>query len=64
MRGTGYMTDAGMCGDYDSVVGMDKNNSINRFLKEDSTKHFPSRRSVHIRSNFECNKKPVYDTKN
>jgi len=36
------MTDAGMCGDYDSVIGMDKNNSIKRFLKEDSVKHFPS----------------------
>ena len=42
-KGTGYMTDAGMCGDYDSVIGMDKNNSIKRFLKEDSIKHFPSK---------------------
>ena len=42
-RGTAYMTDAGMCGDYDSVIGMDKINSINRFLKEDSKKHFPSK---------------------
>ena len=42
-KGTGYMTDAGMCGDYDSVIGMDKNNSINRFLKEDSKRHFPSK---------------------
>ena len=41
--GTAYMTDAGMCGDYDSVIGMDKINSINRFLKEDSKKHFPSK---------------------
>ena len=41
--GTAYMTDAGMCGDYDSVIGMDKNNSIKRFLKEDSTKHFPAK---------------------
>ncbi len=41
--GTGYLTDAGMCGDYDSVIGMDKNNSIKRFLKEDSTKHFPAK---------------------
>ena len=41
--GTGYMTDAGMCGDYDSVIGMDKNNSIKRFFKEDSKKHFPSK---------------------
>ena len=42
-RGTAYMTDAGMCGDYDSVIGMDKNNSINKFLKEDAKKHFPSK---------------------
>ena len=40
--GTGYQTDAGMCGDYDSVIGMDKENSINRFLKKSSKKHFPS----------------------
>ena len=40
--GTGYQTDAGMCGDYDSVIGMNKENSINRFLKKNSTKHFPS----------------------
>ena len=31
-----------MCGDYDSVIGMNKENSINRFLKENSTKHFPA----------------------
>ena len=46
--GTGYMTDAGMCGDYDSVIGMDKNNSIKRFLKEDSKKHFPSKGEASI----------------
>ena len=40
--GTAYQTDAGMCGDYDSVIGMNKNNSINRFLKKKSTKHFPA----------------------
>ena len=40
--GTAYQTDAGMCGDYDSVIGMDKDNSINRFLKKKSTKHFPA----------------------
>ena len=40
--GTAYQTDAGMCGDYDSVIGMNKENSINRFLKENSTKHFPA----------------------
>ena len=40
--GTGYQTDAGMCGDYDSVIGMNKENSINRFLKKSLTKHFPA----------------------
>ncbi len=40
--GTGYQTDAGMCGDYDSVIGMNKENSINRFLKKNSTRHYPA----------------------
>lgn len=30
--GTAYMTDAGMCGDYDSIIGMDKAEPVNRFL--------------------------------
>ncbi|MDC3249710.1 YmdB family metallophosphoesterase, partial [Candidatus Pelagibacter sp.] len=41
-KGTAYQTDAGMCGDYNSVIGMEKNNSINRFLKKDSLKHYPA----------------------
>ena len=41
-NGTAYQTDAGMCGDYDSVIGMNKNNSLNRFFKKDSVKHFPA----------------------
>ena len=41
-NGTAYQTDSGMCGDYDSVVGMNKENSLNRFLKKESTKHFPA----------------------
>ncbi len=41
-KGTAYQTDAGMCGDYDSVIGMDKENSLNKFMKEDSVKHFPA----------------------
>lgn len=32
--GTAYMTDAGMCGDYDSVIGMDKEEPLNRFLRK------------------------------
>ncbi len=30
-KGTGYQTDAGMCGDYNSVIGMDKAVPIQRF---------------------------------
>jgi metallophosphoesterase (TIGR00282 family) len=33
--GTAYHTDAGMCGDYDSVIGMAKEPSIARFLAPD-----------------------------
>ena len=32
-----------MCGDYDSVIGMNKYNSLNRFMKKDSVKHFPAK---------------------
>jgi metallophosphoesterase (TIGR00282 family) len=31
-HGTAYMTDAGMTGDYDSVIGMDKDEPLQRFL--------------------------------
>ncbi|GGG64110.1 metallophosphoesterase [Salipiger pallidus] len=31
-KGTGYLTDAGMCGDYDSVIGMDKVEPMRRFV--------------------------------
>ena len=33
-NGTGYQTDAGMCGDYNSVIGMDKENSLKRFRNQ------------------------------
>jgi len=32
--GTAYMTDAGMCGDYDSVIGMDKVEPVRRFRRK------------------------------
>ena len=41
-KGTAYQSDAGMCGDYNSVIGMNKENSLNKFLKKDSKKHFPA----------------------
>ncbi|ASV86362.1 MULTISPECIES: TIGR00282 family metallophosphoesterase [Ochrobactrum] len=33
-NGTAYMSDAGMCGDYDSSLGMDKEEPLNRFLSK------------------------------
>ena len=45
-KGTAYQTDAGMCGDYDSVIGMNKENSINKFMKKDSIKHFPANKDA------------------
>ena len=43
-KGTAYQTDLGMCGDYNSVIGMNKDNSIKRFLNDPAAKrHFPSK---------------------
>ena len=33
-RGTGYVTDLGMCGDYDSVIGMTKEPATARFIRK------------------------------
>ncbi|MBI3706493.1 MAG: YmdB family metallophosphoesterase [Proteobacteria bacterium] len=33
-RGTGYQTDAGMCADYDSVIGMKKDIAVARFVRK------------------------------
>ena len=42
-KGTGYQTDIGMCGDYNSVIGMNKENSLKKFFREkDSKNHFPA----------------------
>ena len=42
-KGTAYQTDLGMCGDYNSVIGMNKENSIKKFFKDPGAKkHFPS----------------------
>ena len=43
-NGTAYQTDLGMCGDYDSVIGMNKENSIKKFKKDSSAEsHFPAK---------------------
>ena len=39
-NGTGYQTDAGMCGDYQSVIGMDKSEPIRRFRTGMSKERF------------------------
>jgi metallophosphoesterase (TIGR00282 family) len=42
-KGTAYQTDIGMCGDYNSVIGMNKENSIKKFLKDkNAINHFPA----------------------
>ena len=42
-KGTAYQTDLGMCGDYASVIGMNRDNSLKKFLKDPSAKkHFPA----------------------
>ena len=41
--GTAFQTDLGMCGDYNSIIGMNKENSLKRFLNDPTAKkHFPS----------------------
>ena len=42
-KGTAYQTDIGMCGDYNSVIGMNRDNSLKKFLKDSSaTRHYPA----------------------
>ena len=42
-KGTAYQTDIGMCGDYNSVIGMNKENSLKKFLKDkNAISHFPA----------------------
>lgn len=38
--GTAYMSDAGMSGDYDSVIGVQKHTAIHRFVKKIPGDHF------------------------
>ncbi len=38
--GTAYISDAGMCGDFDSILGMDKEEPIARFLTKISSRRF------------------------
>ena len=48
-KGTAYQTDIGMCGDYKSVIGMNRENSLKRFLKDPTaTRHHPALGSATI----------------
>ena len=51
-KGTAYQTDIGMCGDYNSVIGMNKENSIKRFFKDkDAINIFQLKEKEHFRNN-------------
>jgi len=39
-RGTGFMSDVGMTGNYDSIIGMDKEEPLSRFLRKISGARF------------------------
>ena len=42
-KGTAYQTDVGMCGDYNSVIGMNRDNSLKKFFNDPSAKkHYPA----------------------
>ncbi len=42
-NGTAYQSDTGMCGDYNSVIGMNKENSLKKFFhNKNAKKHYPS----------------------
>ncbi len=42
-KGTAFQSDLGMCGDYNSVIGMNKENSLKKFFKDpEAKKHFPA----------------------
>ena len=50
-NGTAYISDAGMCGDFDSVLGMDKEEPLQRFLTKipSGAFHAVARRGDHLR---------------
>ena len=53
-EGTAYQTDVGMSGNYDSVIGMDKENPIHSFVKGYRTdgRFFPAKGNVTISGTF------------
>ncbi len=47
-NGTAYITDAGMTGPYDSVLGMDKHVALNRYIYQVAHKFAPAKNDVRI----------------
>lgn len=51
-NGTGYITDVGMTGPYDSVIGMKTQAAINRFLYQTPQKYETAKDEVHLAAIF------------
>jgi metallophosphoesterase (TIGR00282 family) len=51
-NGTGYITDCGMTGPYDSVIGMKTDAAINRFLYQTPQKYETASSNVHLTGVF------------
>ncbi len=47
-KGTGYITDSGMTGPYDSVIGMKTDAAINRFVYQTPQKYQTAKNQVHL----------------
>lgn len=47
-KGTGYITDLGMCGGIDSVIGMDKRGVIEKILKQTTVPFEPSKQNSRL----------------
>lgn len=47
-KGTAYLTDSGMTGPYDSVIGMKTDAAVNRFLYQTPQKYMPATESNHL----------------
>lgn len=47
-NGTGYITDVGMTGPYDSVIGMKTQAAINRFLYQTPQKYETAKEEIHL----------------
>ncbi len=47
-QGTAFLTDAGMTGSFDSVIGMGKDETIDRFLNQLPTKFEVAKKNIHV----------------